>query len=147
MTSEIRISLLITALLLFMGCKSTAQKNNEDLISVEYSSFLGRGGASKIIATKDSLIGEAMGAKSNETTVFRRKINPKDWQKIKTLIDYSAIEDRLIDVNTPKTYDAPEEGFTIVTAKKTNSIIDAASHPQYKELEKLKNYLITLAYQ
>lgn len=144
MMKIIKIGFVLSALSLFLlSCKTTAQTTSA-IKSISYRHTMGRGGATSIIATNDSLTSSARGGRTTDFPNFKKKINPKDWSKLVSGINLTTLS------NTKSgeirgVYDGPDEIFKIVTDSQEYEIYNVpAESPGYKQLEKLKTELNNL---
>jgi len=137
----IKIGFVLSALTFFLlSCKTTAQTTSA-IKSVSYRHTMGRGGATSINATKDSLESSARGGRTAEFPSFKKKINPKDWTKLVAGLDISLLE-KTQSGEIRGHYDGPDQIFTIVTDSKEYEFYNVpAESPGYKQLEKLKTDL------
>ncbi|MBV6880205.1 hypothetical protein NG800_007580 [Epilithonimonas ginsengisoli] len=141
MMKIIKIGFVLSALTFFLlSCKTTAQTTSA-IKSVSYRHTMGRGGATSINATKDSLESSARGGRTAEFPSFKKKINPKDWTKLVAGLDISLLE-KTQSGEIRGHYDGPDQIFTIVTDSKEYEFYNVpAESPGYKQLEKLKTDL------
>lgn len=137
----IKIGFVLSALTFFLlSCKTTAQTTSA-IKSVSYRHTMGRGGATSINATKDSLESSARGGRTAEFPSFKKKINPKDWTKLVAGLDILLLE-KTQSGEIRGHYDGPDQIFTIVTDSKEYEFYNVpAESPGYKQLEKLKTDL------
>ena len=137
----IKIGFVLSALTFFLlSCKTTAQTTSA-IKSVSYRHTMGRGGATSINATKDSLESSARGGRTEEFPSFKKKINTQDWSKLVSGIDISLLE-KTQSGERRGHYDGPDQIFTIVTDSKEYEFYNVpAESPGYKQLEKLKTEL------
>lgn len=141
MMKIIKIGFVLSALTFFLlSCKTTAQTTSA-IKSVSYRHTMGRGGATSINATKDSLESSARGGRTAEFPSFKKKINPKDWTKLVAGLDISLLE-KTQSGEIRGHYDGPDQIFTIVTDSKEYEFYNVPTEsPGYKQLEKLKTDL------
>lgn len=139
----IKTGLLLSALSMsLLNCKTAAQKTS--ITSVSYTHTAGRGGASSVTATKDSLESSARGGRFEDFPKFKKKIQQKDWEKIISGLDVITLE-KTKNGERRGLYDGPDEIFRITTGDKEYEIINAPSNSEgYKQLEKLKTDLNNL---
>lgn len=144
MMKIIKIGFVLSALTMFLlSCKTTAQTTSS-IKSVSYRHTMGRGGATFINASKDSLESSARGGRTEEFPNFKKKINTTDWTKLVSGIDISLLE-KTQSGERRGHYDGPDQIFTIVTDSKEYEFYNVpADSPGYKQLEKLKTELNNL---
>lgn len=136
-----------TVALLVFSCKSTAQISK--IKSVSYINTYGRGGSTSVTATKDTLTAEGAGGRVPNFPNFKKKIDPKVWNKIISGLDIPTLEQTKNGARRG-VFDGNDEIFTIITTDKEYEIINASGDAaHYKQLEKLKLNLNSLlpAYQ
>lgn len=143
MMKVIKISLFLsTVLLLMISCKTVAQ--NSKIISVSYTHTAGRGGASSITATKDSLESSPMGARFRDLPKFTKKINSKDWEQLISKINLSVLE-KTESGERRGVYDGPDSIYKVTTADKEYIIYNPIEEDQgYKQLKELQTNLNNL---
>lgn len=142
MMKIIKIGFVLSAIALVMlSCKTTAQTTVTAIKSVEYTHTFGRGGATSIKATPDSLESVGRGGRTTEFPNIEKKIIKKDWQKLVSGIDVSVL-DKTVSGPRRGVYDGPDHIFTIITKDKEYEIYNVpAESAGYKQLEKLKTEL------
>ena len=137
----IKIGFVLSALSIFLlSCKTTAQTTSA-IKSVSYRHTFGRGGATFVTASKDSLESSASGGRTEEFPSFKKKINTKDWTKLVSGIDVATLEKTQ---SGPRRgyYDGPDQIFTIVTDSKEYEFYNVPEESTgFKQLEKLKTEL------
>lgn len=133
----IKTGLLLSAIsVLLMNCKTVAQNSN--ITSISYSHTAGRGGASFITATQDSLEASAQGGRFENFPTFKKKIAKKDWEKLVANIDLTVL-DKTKSGERRGVYDGPDQIFRITTKDKEYEIYNVAKEAAgYNQLEKLK---------
>jgi len=134
----IKIGFAVSALAMFMlSCKTTAQTTS-DIKSINYTHTFGRGGATSVTATPDSIVSSATGGRTQEFPNLQKKIMVTDWQKLVSGLNTSVLEQT---VSGPRrgVYDGPDQIFRIITKDKEYEIYNVPTEsPGYKQLEKLK---------
>lgn len=142
----LKTGLILSALSIFLlSCKTSAQSST--IQSVTYSETFGRGGATSVTATKDSLETSARGGKMSEFPSFKKKMSPKDWQKLISGLDISLLE-ATKSGERRGLYDGSDEIFRIKTSEKEYEFYNVpAESAGYKQLEQLKKALNNLVSQ
>ena len=144
MMKIIKIGFVLSALSLFLlSCKTTAQTTS-NIQSISYSHTFGRGGATSITASPDSLESSSRGGRMTEFPTFKKKITLQDWQKLVSGLDSSLLE-KTQSGERRGVYDGSDEIFTIKTSGKEYEFYNVpAESAGYKQLEKLKTELNNL---
>lgn len=137
MMKIIKISLLLsTVLLLLISCKTVAQ--NSTILSVSFSLTAGRGGASSITATKDSLVSSSRGGRFEDVPKFTKKINAKDWEQLVSKINLSLLE-KTESGERRGVYDGSDTIYRVTTADKEYEIYNPSENAVgYKQLIELR---------
>ena len=142
------VSLLPIIAFLIFSCNSAAQSDkksgqNSDISSISYRHTFGRGGATEITATKDSLISSSVGGRVKDVPNFKKKMNPDDWKKLVSGINISTLE-KTESGKGRGHYDGPDEIFEIKTSEKEYKLVNVPDSLQRKQLVSLKTLLQTL---
>ncbi len=130
---------------MLLNCKTAAQDTS--IKSISFTHTFGRGGATFINATKDSIESSARGGRTTEIPAFKKKINSKDWQNLVSGINISTL-DKTKSGERRGHYDGPDQIFRIKTKEKEYEFYNVPEDSEgYQQLEKLKNSLENLLSQ
>lgn len=143
MMKIIKIGFVLSALSFFMlSCKTSAQ--NTSIQSVSYSHTFGRGGATSITASPDSLESSSRGGRVAQFPNIKKKITSKEWQKLVSGINLSVLQ-KTKGGEQRGVYDGADEIFRIKTSDKEYELYNVPAESEgYKQLEKLKTDLENL---